>query len=130
MTHRKKLLIIEDETSLIKAQHDKFEREGFKVVEAKNGEEGLSTALRELPDLILLDLLMPVMDGMTMLKKLRAENEWGKTVPVIILTNLASDTDEQIQNIVETEPSYYFMKSNWTLEDLVKKVKERLKEEE
>lgn len=124
----KKILIVEDELSLRNALRDKLSRENFAVLEAKNGEEGLEVALREHPDLILLDIIMPVMDGMTMLKKLRYENEWGKTVPVIILTNLTSDNEERMRDITNTEPSYYLVKSDWKIEDVVAKIRERLGE--
>ena len=61
--------IVEDEATLTKALKDKFEREGFGVITANNGAQGLTTALEKCPDLILIDVVMPIMDGMTMLKK-------------------------------------------------------------
>ncbi len=128
MENKRKILIVEiveDEVSLRHALHDKFVHEGFSTLEAKNGEEGLQIALRDHPDLILLDLLMPGMDGMTMLKKLR-ENLWGKTVPVIILTNLTSDNEQRMRDVTETEPSYYMLKTDWKIEDVITKVKETL----
>lgn len=124
----KKILIVEDEQDLREALTDKLTREGFSVLEAKNGEEGLKVALAARPDLILLDIVMPVMDGMTMMKKLREENEWGKNVSIILLTNLSA-TDQIISGIVEDEPAYYLVKSDWKIEDVVKKVRERLTEE-
>lgn len=78
------------------------------------------------PDLILLDLLMPNMDGITMMKKLRQTNEWGKHVPVIVFSNLSPDDEKINQAITESQPAYYLMKSGWTIEDLVEKIKERL----
>ena len=125
MSEIKKILIVEDETSLRNALCEKLTREGFAILEAKNGEEGLEVALREHPDLILLDIIMPVMDGMTMLKKLR-EDAWGKNAKVIILTNL-SDNDKMAEAI--TQGTFdCLIKSDRTLEDVVKKVKERLGE--
>ncbi len=127
MTHDiKTILVTEDEPSLLKALVDKFTREGFRVLEAKNGQEGLAVALKDHPDLILLDIIMPVMDGMTMLKKLRETNDWGKQVPVILLTNLTSDDEGRLHDIVETNPAYYLVKTDWTLEDILAKVRERL----
>ena len=70
----KKILIVEDELSLREALAKKLVSENFEVLEAENGQIGLEVATREKPDLILLDIIMPVMDGMTMLKKLK-ENE-------------------------------------------------------
>lgn len=125
----KKILVIEeveDDTSLRNVLHDKFKLEGFGVLQAKNGEDGLATALREHPDIILLDIVMPVMDGLTMMKKLRETNEWGKHVPIILLTNLSADTDKINQAITDNEPAYYLVKSNYTVSDLVEKIRERL----
>ncbi len=123
----KTILVVEDDQSLLVALTDKFTREKFSVLQAKNGKEGLVVALKERPDLILLDIVMPVMDGMTMLKKLREANEWGKTVPVILLTNLTSDDEERMRDITELTPTYYLIKTDWKIEDVVEKVRERLK---
>lgn len=122
----KNILIIEDELPMLKALSDKFSREGFGVLEAKDGKEGLAAAFEKKPDLIILDIFMPVMDGKAMLEKLRAD-EWGKTVPVIILTNLNPD-DKTLDELMKSGPSYYFVKSKWKLEELVGKVKKELKE--
>ena len=88
MKTQKTILVVEDEKSLRDAIVDILHLKNFLPLEAKNGKEGLEIALSKHPDLILLDLLMPVMDGLTMAKKLRAD-EKGKTVPIIILTNLS-----------------------------------------
>jgi len=122
----KKVLVVEDEPSLRNALSDKFTREDFDVLEAKNGKEGLEIALKEHPDLILLDIIMPVMDGISMLKQLRNENEWGKHVPVIILTNLINMNEAQHWNVTELEPSFYLIKTDWKIEDLVTKIREHL----
>ena len=123
LTQSKKILIVEDEQDLRQTLVDKLTREGFDVLEAKNGEEGLKAALKEHPDLILLDIIMPVMDGMTMMKKIR-EDEWGRGVPVIMLTNL-SDI-ERVSEAVESGIYEYLVKSDWKIEDVVKKVKKKL----
>jgi two-component system, OmpR family, alkaline phosphatase synthesis response regulator PhoP len=119
----KKILIVEDEPALVSALKDTFEREGFEVLTATDGKEGLESALKEHPDIIVLDLLMPVMDGMTMLDKLRTDS-WGKTAKTIILTNLsdsAKETKSGTQGVHE-----YLIKSNVNLYDIVAKVKEKL----
>jgi len=121
----KKILIAEDERAMLRALTDTFENEGFNVFGAEDGEEGLKIAFKEHPDVILIDLLMPKMDGMSMLKKIR-EDEWGKDVPVIILTNF-SDVDK-IAETVENGISHYLVKTEWSLEEIVKKVKKLLKE--
>lgn len=120
----KTLLIVEDDSSLLRALSDRFADEGFKIIQAKNGEEGLESALKNRPDLILLDIIMPKMDGITMMKKLR-EDSWGEQVPVIILTNLSID-DKILNDISQTEPVYYLVKTDWDMEAVVKKVKSRL----
>ena len=118
------VLVVEDDVSLLNALVDKFSREGFSVLEAKNGEEGLEIALQKHPDVILLDVVMPKMDGMTMLKRLR-ENEWGKTAGVIILTNLSELA--KVSEAVTHGSFEYLVKSDWKIEDVVAKVKEHLK---
>jgi len=119
----KKILIVEDEQDMRQALVDELTREGFQTLEARNGKEGLESALKEHPDLILLDIVMPVMDGMTMMKKLR-ENESGKDIPVIMLTNL-SDV-EKVSNALEFEIYDYLVKSNWKIEDVADRVRKKL----
>ncbi|MBU4142000.1 response regulator [Patescibacteria group bacterium] len=119
----KTILIVEDEAALRGALSDKFKRAGFSVLEARNGEEGLEVATREHPDLILLDVMMPVMSGMAMLKQLR-EDAWGKSARVIILTNL--NDAEYVAEAMKQESYDYFIKSDWKIEDLVAKVREKL----
>jgi len=123
----KTILIIEDHAPVRLALVEKLTHEGLKTIEAKDGEEGLELALKEKPGVILLDIIMPRMSGMTMLEKLR-KDAWGKTVPVIILTNLNPD-DKIMREIVETEPVYYLVKADWKIEDVVNKVKEVLPKE-
>ncbi len=118
--------IVEDDHSLRMALRNKLEFEGYEVIEASNGSEGLVTALRKHPDLILLDIAMPIMDGLTMMKKLRQENTWGNNVPIILLTNLSADDDKINQAIADYSPAYYLVKSNWKISDLIDKIDERL----
>lgn len=120
----KKILVVEDEISLLQALILKLKKEGFHVLSARNGQEGLEVAGKEHPDLILLDIIMPVMDGMTMLKKLR-EDPRGKDVPIIILTNLTGS--DKVADALENESFDYLVKSDWKLEDVVKKVREKLR---
>lgn len=123
----KKILIIEDEPSARKVMIDKFLREGLDVVTAVNGEDGLVKFRETKPDLVLLDLIMPKMDGITMLRKLREEEgEFGKTVQVIILTNITSDDEGKMKELLVLGPECYLVKANWKLSDVVRKVKETL----
>lgn len=125
---KNKVLIVEDESSLRNALHDKFVREGFLVFEAKDGEVGLSVALKEKPDVILLDMMMPKMDGITMLHQLRLKNDWGKKVPVLLLTNVSSDDKRMLKEVQDDGLSYYLVKSDWSISKLVVRVREAISE--
>ena len=122
----KKILIVEDEAPLLKALEEELgEGEEFKVLTAKDGKEGIDLALKERPHLILLDLLMPTMDGIAMLKQLRKDS-WGKDVKVIILTNLQDR--EKVAEAVENRVYDYLVKSNWQLGDVRKRVQAELRD--
>ena len=120
----KKILIVEDEASQRKALADKFAREGFRVVEAKDGKEGLYAALKELPDVILLDIIMPKMSGVDMLKLMR-ETTWGKTVPVLFLTN--DNKPERMMEALKINANDYLIKSDWGLAEIITKIKETIR---
>ena len=120
---KKVLMVVEDEAGLRNVLKDRFLKENFTVLEAENGEEGLELALNKSPELIILDLLMPKLDGMMMLKDLRKSGEYGKNVRVIILTNLDAN-DKIIHEVTNTQPTYYLIKSNVKLDEIVEKVKE------
>lgn len=124
MPEKNKILIIEDELALLKILVEKFTREGFVVVQARDGLEGLEVAKKETPDLILLDVMMPKMDGLTMLGILRKE-VWGKNLPVIMLTNL-SDA-KKVHEAMESGVYTFLVKTDWHINDVVAKVKETLK---
>ena len=119
----KKILIIEDEQAYIKLLLDKFVP-FYQIITASNGKKGLELAIKEQPDLILLDIRLPVMDGLTMLQKLR-QDQRGKKVKVILLTNFEVDR-ETIKKMVEYQPVYYFVKSDITMQDLAKTIKDTL----
>lgn len=122
----KKVLVVEDEHALRVAVADMFAYEGFDVLQAKNGEEGITVALAEHPDIILLDLMMPHLEnGIVMFRKLREDKPWGSSVPVLFLTNYAEK--EQLPEDIHDEKTEYFVKSDWNIADVVKKVRERLK---
>jgi DNA-binding response OmpR family regulator len=116
----KKILVVEDDADLCEAVVDKFRSEGFEVHAARNGEEGLKMAFEIRPNLVLLDIVMPKMDGMTMLRKLR-QDSWGQLVPVIILTNI-SDA-KGLAEALEIGVDEYLLKAEWKLQDVAEKVK-------
>ena len=120
----KKILVVDDEDFIRQALADKLKSSGFDVIEAADGEEALKMAMENHPDLILLDVVMPKMDGIEAMKKIR-QDDWGKNVPLILLTRVEPD-DQMLQEIIENKPTYYLVKSNYRIEDVVNKVKEKL----
>ena len=120
---KKTILIVEDEKPTIKILKDKLQANEFNVLVARNGEEGLRMSIKEHPDLILLDIVMPVMDGITMLKRLR-KDKWGETAKIILLTNLNST--EKIEESIEQNVHDYLIKTNWEIAELIKKIKTKL----
>src|SRR3989344_655475 len=105
-----KILFVEDDETLHRMYKTFLQNRGYVVTSAYDGVKGLQKALSEHPDIILLDIRMPKMDGMTLLSKLR-EDAWGKDAKVIILTNLEA-SDEIMKGIVADRPHYYLIKSN------------------
>jgi DNA-binding response OmpR family regulator len=124
MVTEMKILIVEivgDDRPLLSVLTERFTNEGYKVISAITGDEGLDLALKNKPDLILLDIVMPKMDGLTMLEKLR-KDPWGKTANVILLTNLSAD-EKITKAVTELEPLYYLIKTDWKMDDIVERVK-------
>ena len=117
------ILIVEDDAAIRKALKDKLEFEKFGVLEAINGAVGLDLALKKHPDMILLDLVMPTMDGFTALKALRADS-WGKNAQVIALTNV--NDNDKVAAMIESGVYEYIVKTDWKIENVVAKVKEKL----
>ena len=120
------ILVIEDEPSYRKLLKDQLIQYGYNVIEAQEGKKGLDIAEVEHPDLILLDIKMPGMDGIAMLDLLR-KNSYGKTAKVIFLTNIEPD-DKIIQKVLEDQPTYYLIKSDIKLVELIEKIKDVLAE--
>jgi DNA-binding response OmpR family regulator len=120
----KKVLIVEDDKAILDILAYKISEEGFQVLEALNGEVGLDLALKEHPDLVLLDLLLPKLSGLNMLDSLR-KDKWGKNVPVFVLTNLTENST--IYKSVALKVTAYFIKSDSTLEHIAAEVKAKLR---
>jgi CheY-like chemotaxis protein len=123
-SEKKKVLVVDDDKHLMTLLVDKLNASGFEAVGVKNGEEGLETALKNHPDIILLDVVMPYMDGWQMLEKLR-EDEWGKTAKVIMLSVL--ENADNAAQAVEKGALGYLIKTNWSLDQVVEQIKEALK---
>lgn len=121
-----KIAIIEDDPVISQMYRMKFEADGFEVRVAANGAIGVKLAESFRPDVILLDIQMPEMDGTEALKKIRA-SAWGKTIPVIVLTNLG---EEEAPSIVRTLGIHsYIVKANFTPRQVVARVKEAIDEQ-
>ncbi len=123
MAEKNKILLVEDDDLLVRMYQDKFTRDGNKITVALDGEEGLAKLREERPDLILLDILMPKMDGYEMLKRVKADPEL-KSIPVILLTNLGGQDDPR--KGLEMGAVAYLIKSDYTPDQVVAKVKEIL----
>ena len=119
----KKILFIEDEPILQKTIGEVLGQEGYEVLEALDGEEGLLTAKREKPDLILLDLILPKKNGFEVLQELKADEETAN-LKVIVLTNLESSQD--VERALALGATNYLVKANYDLEEVVAKIKELL----
>lgn len=122
----KKVLIVDDDAFLSGIYATKLELEGFMVASARDGEEGLKLAPKEKPDLILLDVLMPKLDGFEVLKRLKADPE-TKDIPVIMLTNLGQKED--IEKGLEDGAVDYLIKAHFVPAEAVAKIKKVLKME-
>lgn len=118
-----KIAIIEDDPTINQMYRMKFESEGFDVQLADNGRAGIALVKDFLPDIILLDLKMPEMNGDEALAEIRS-NDWGKTIPVIILTN--TGLEESPGELDSLGISSYILKAELTPHQVVTKVKETL----
>jgi len=120
----KRILFIEDERTLQKTFKDLLEKESFEMISAFDGKEGLSLIKTEKPDLILLDLILPGVDGFEVLKRIKVDEEI-KEIPVIILTNLEDTVD--INRALELGATTYLVKANYSPKEVLEKIKKALK---
>ncbi len=118
-----KVAIVEDDQAISQMYRIKFEAEGFEVETAENGKLGLELVEKMMPDIILLDLMMPEMTGDAMLQKLRA-TDWGKNIRVIILTNMG---EQEAPPIVKTlDVRRFIVKAEMTPRQVAEMVKKEL----
>jgi len=120
----KTILIVDDEKDVRDALATILRDEGFNVLEAEDGDAGLKLAFERRPDLILLDIVMPKLDGFAVLDRLRAD-AWGREANVFLLTVL--EDMESVAKAVQRGGMEYFVKTEWRLEDIVAKIKQKLK---
>jgi len=123
MKRLKKILIVDDEALVVKALSSKLAAEGFLVDAAYDGEDALLKVTKDKPDLILLDIIMPKLDGISVLKKLKASDK-TKNISIIILTNLYDD--KKVAEVLKVGNTDYLIKVEHTINEVTKKVKEKL----
>lgn len=119
-----KILLVEDDTFLLGMYATKFELDGFKVIMAEDGEKAIRAALKELPDIILLDIILPKLNGFEVLKQLKLEPTTAK-IPVILLTNLSQK--DEIEQGLKIGAEDYLIKANFMPSEVVEKIKKILK---
>lgn len=113
-------MIVEDDSFVMDIYQTKLSQEGYVVIEARDGLEALEHLEKEKPDLILLDIIMPRMDGMEVLKKIK-EDERFSNIPVILLTNLSQK--EEINLGLGLGANDYLIKSHFTPSEVLEKIK-------
>jgi DNA-binding response OmpR family regulator len=121
-----RVLLIEDEKEVAELYKLKLTLDGYEVLLADSGQEGLNKAFKEKPELIFLDIKMPGMDGFEVLKKLRKSQKTEST-PIIILSNF--DEEDLIEKGLTLGANEYLIKSQFTPEDISEKVKSWVKED-
>lgn len=120
MPDSKKIMIVEDDSFVLDIYQTKLSQEGYTVIEARNGVEAMKKLEKEKPDLLLLDIVMPYMDGIEVLKKIK-DREDLKNMPVILLTNLSQK--EEINVGLGLGASDYLIKSHFTPSEVMEKIK-------
>ena len=123
MIDKLKILIIEDDSFLLRMYSTKLELEGFKILGALDGEKGSRTAKKELPDLILLDLLLPKKDGVAVLAELK-KDPLTRQIPVVVLTNIGQK--DKIDRCFELGAIDYLIKAHFIPSEVISKIKRTL----
>ena len=123
MEETKKVLLVEDDAGFRNAIAECFESTELSLVTAVDGEEGLVKIREEKPDLILLDILLPKLDGVAMAKKLR---EGGDDTPIIFLTNVKNDDKISEAMEVTQAKADYIVKTDVRVDDIIERIKKRL----
>lgn len=119
----KKILIIEDDKFLRELISQKLGKEGYEIMEAVDGEEGMESVEKEKPDLILLDLILPGIDGFEVLARIKQDSS---APPVVVLSNLGAKDD--IDRGLKMGAEDYLIKAHFTPTEIINKVKNILKE--
>ena len=117
-------MVVEDNVTLLDLLRERLMKEGWNIVTATDGALGLARAESVKPSLILLDLLLPKKDGVTVLKELRAKPA-TKDIPVIVLTNLSDG--ETVANVLSSGGMDFLIKTDYSLDQVVERIKRRLR---
>lgn len=119
-----KVLLVEDDAMIVQMYKTRMENEGWEVFSTDRGSQALKIAESEKPDIILLDIILPEVDGFTILKELRAETA-TKKIPVLMLTNLGQESDQNKGKDMGVDG--YFIKSQHTPADVINKIESLIK---
>jgi DNA-binding response OmpR family regulator len=121
---KRKILLVEDDSMIVEMYKLRFEEEGFEVTVTEKGSEAIELANSLKPDIILLDIILPEVDGFNILQSLKSE-EKTKSLPILMLTNLAQESDKE--KAISMGANDYLVKSQHTPSDVLQKVKEIIK---
>ncbi|OGG08918.1 hypothetical protein A2154_02960 [Candidatus Gottesmanbacteria bacterium RBG_16_43_7] len=117
----KKILIIEDDPLIVKIYSTRLKADGYNVISAENGEEGIKVAEEQNPDVVVLDVMMPRVDGFAVLERLR-KNEKLHRVPILIYSNLSNE--EEIERAKKLDVTEFLVKANLSPTQMVAKIKQ------
>lgn len=120
------ILVVEDEKVQREVLSEKLRSEGFTVLTAEDGQQGLQMALSERPDIVILDNRMPSMSGFAMLKRLRETDAWGEKVPVIFFSNVEPVSKDERLDLEAISPTAYLIKGDTDLGEITRKIREVL----
>ncbi len=124
MVKKKFIFIIEDEQTLSRSLRDKLEREGYRVETAIDGKLGLASVKREKPDLLILDIILPGLNGLEVLKGLKSDSR-SKHIPVLLVSNV--DDEKQQREAQRLGAANYLLKSNVTLAKIIEEIQKYIK---
>ena len=123
MAKKKKILLVEDDVFVCDVYQTKLNQEKFEVILAENGIKAIEKLKKDVPDLVLLDIVMPYMDGREVLEKMKADDRL-KDIPIIILTNLSQK--DEVEELMEKGADDYLIKSHFTPSEVSRKIKNLL----
>lgn len=122
---KKKVLVIEDDALLSKVLMEALSREDLEAINVKDGSKALEVLAEFKPDLVLLDLILPGLDGFEILKQIKSNSRW-RSIPVFVISNLDKIPDVKSAKALEAEE--YFIKADTKMADIIKKCKIRLEQ--